>query len=195
MKILVIGATGTIGGAVAKAFAGDHEVIQASRKGTPSLDIENPASVRSFFEETKGLDAVVCCAGSARFIDLDKLSDDDFDYGIKSKLMGQVNVVRAAFDSVVDGGSITITSGVLAQHPMRGAAAISLVNAGLEGFMRGAALEAPRGIRVNVVSPGWVKETMVAMGMDPTPGKAAADVARAYVETVQGSRRGDVVST
>src|SRR3954470_11900000 len=92
-----------------------------------------------------------------------------------------------------DGGSFTLTSGVLSQEPMRGSSAISLVNAGLEGFVRAAALEAPRGVRVNVVSPPWVSETLKAMGMDPSGGMPAAEVARAYVEAVTGSRNGEVI--
>ena len=78
-------------------------------------------------------------------------------------------------------------------QPMPGSASISLVNAGLEGFVRAAALEMPRGLRINAVSPPWVKETMVKFGMDPTPGLASADVAKAYVETVEGSRQGEIL--
>ena len=107
--------------------------------------------------------------------------------------MGQVNLVRAALPVVLDKGSITVTSGILARNPMIGSGAVSMVNAGLEGFARAAALEATRGVRVNVVSPGWVKETMVKYGMDPTPGKAAVDVARAYVEAVEGSMSGETI--
>ena len=107
--------------------------------------------------------------------------------------MGQVNLIRAALPVIRDNGSITVTSGVLAKYPMIGSGAVSLVNAGLEGFTRVAALEATRAVRVNVVSPGWVKETMVKFGMDPTPGKAAVDVARAYVEAVEGSMNGETI--
>ena len=92
-----------------------------------------------------------------------------------------------------DGGSITLTAGILARRPMVGSAAISLVNAGLEGFIRAAALEAPRGIRVNVVSPPWVKETLEKLGMDPSMGLPAAAVAKAYVESVTGSKSGAVI--
>ncbi|HTR05060.1 MAG TPA: SDR family oxidoreductase, partial [Thermoanaerobaculia bacterium] len=95
--------------------------------------------------------------------------------------------------SVRPNGSFTLTSGVLAKTPMIGSGVISLVNAGLEGFTRAAALEAPRGIRVNVVSPPWVAETLKAFGMDPSPGLAADVVARAYVESVTGSRTGAVI--
>lgn len=194
MKIVVVGAAGTIGAAVTAALeANKHEVIRASRKLAPRIDISDPQSIRRFFAEVKDLDGVVSCAGDARFAPLDKLTDEDFLFSVSNKLMGQVNLIRAALPVIRDNGSITVTSGVLAKYPMIGSGAVSLVNAGLEGFMRVAALEATRAVRVNVVSPGWVKETMVKFGMDPTPGKAAVDVARAYVEAVEGSMKGETI--
>jgi len=108
--------------------------------------------------------------------------------------MGQINLVRFGLDHVADGGSFTLTSGVLAQSPMPGSGAISLVNAALEGFARAAALEAPRGIRVNVVSPPWVTETLRALGMDASGGLPAARLANHYVEAVEGSRSGTVLN-
>ena len=136
---------------------------------------------------------MVCAAGQARFAPLVELSDDDFQFSLANKLMGQVNLVRFGFDAVRDGGSFTLTSGVLARAPMPGSAAISLVNAGLEGFARAAALEAPRGVRVNVVSPPWVTETLQALGMDPGLGQPAATVAQRYVQSVEGSQTGAVL--
>src|SRR5271157_2091426 len=196
MKVVVVGGTGTIGAAVAAALeANKHEVIRASRKIAPKIDISDPASIRRFFTEVKDLDAVVSCAADARFAPLEKLTEEDFLFSVRNKLLGQVNLVRSALPEVREGGSITITitSGVLSKFPMVGSGAVSMVNAGLEGFTRVAALEATRGVRVNVVSPGWVKETMVKFGMDPTPGKAAVDVARAYVEAVEGSMNGQTL--
>jgi NAD(P)-dependent dehydrogenase (short-subunit alcohol dehydrogenase family) len=194
MKIVVIGATGTIGAAVVAALeANKHEVIRASRKLAPRIDISDSQSIRRFFADVKDLDGVVSCAGDARFAPIDKLTDEDFLYSVNNKLMGQVNLVRAALPILHEKGSITVTSGVLSKFPMIGSGAVSMVNAGLEGFTRVAALEAARGVRVNVVSPGWVKESRVRFGMDPTSGKAAADVARAYVEAVEGSMNGNTI--
>ncbi len=129
-----------------------------------------------------------------RFKPLAELTDEDFRASLGDKLMGQVNLVRLGLGRVTDGGSFTLTSGTLAQHPMVGGAAISLVNAGLEGFVRGAALEAPRRVRVNVVSPPWVSETLVAMGRDGSAGLPAATVARAYVASVESRRTGQVLA-
>jgi len=118
----------------------------------------------------------------------------DFRFSLDNKLMGQVNLVRYGLGAVADHGSITITSGILAQRPSRGSGAVSLVNAGLEGFVRAAALEAPRGIRINVVSPPWVTETLQALGMPLQGGLPAATVAQAYVRSVEGTETGQVIS-
>ena len=195
MRILVIGATGTIGRAVAASLSqAGHEVIEATSKSTPlKVDIANPASIQAMFARVGTVDAVVCAAGAARFKPFDQLTDDDYRFCLDNKLMGQANVVRLGFAHVKDGGSITVTSGVLAQSPMVGSGAISLVNAGLEGFVRAAALEAPKGIRVNVVSPPWVTETLIAYKMDPAHGTPAAEVAKAYVRSVTGKDNGATI--
>jgi NAD(P)-dependent dehydrogenase (short-subunit alcohol dehydrogenase family) len=191
MRVLVIGATGTIGRAVVEALTGRHEVVLASRQRAGlKVDLTNADSIRAMFQATGPMDAVVCAAGEARFAPLSKLSDDDFKFSLTSKLMGQVNVVRVGFEFVRDRGSLTVTSGILARTPMSGSAAVSLVNAGLEGFVRAAAGEAPRGIRVNVVSPPWLTETLQALGMDPAPGQPAAAVAQLYVRSVEGNQTG-----
>ena len=194
MKVVVIGATGTIGKAVADALVKrGHNVIRASRKSEVRVDIENSATVHALFNLVKDVDAVVTCAGSGGWGPLARLADEDFAFSLRSKLMGQVNVVRIAKDHVKDGGSVTVTSGVLASKPMTGSAAISLVNAGLEGFVRAAALDMPRGVRVNVVSPPWVKETLRERKMDDSHGMAAQDVAKAYVAAVEGQSNGEVL--
>lgn len=195
MKILLVGATGTIGSAVAAALAPRHEIIAASfSKSEHNVDIADSGSIRNLYREVGQIDAVISAAGLAKFAPLASLSEDDFRFCYSNKLMGQINLVCLGFDYVTDGGSFILTSGVLAQHPMVGSAAISMVNAGLEGFARAAALEAPRRIRVNVVSPPWVKETLAALGMDTSEGKPAATVALAYVDALEGADTGEVIS-
>ena len=195
MRIIVVGATGTIGRAVVAALAGKgHDVVGVSSKSTPiAVDISDSRSIASFYARIGKVDALISAAGAARFKPFAQLTDEDFAFSLRNKLMGQVNLVRSGFDSVNNGGSFTLTSGVLARTPMPGSGAISLVNAGLEGFTRAAALEAPRGIRVNIVSPPWVTETLVKFGMDASIGLPAATVARAYVESLTGSQTGAVI--
>lgn len=191
MKVLVIGATGTIGQPVADALAQKHEVIRVGHnKGDYQVDLASKDSIETLLAQHGPFDAIVSVAGQAAFNPLSQLSDENFELGLRNKLMGQINLVRLGLKHLNAGGSLTLTSGVLSQEPMPGGAAISMVNAGLEGFVRSAALEMTQGQRINVVSPPWVKETMEAMGMDSTPGMPAAKVALAYVESIEGTANG-----
>jgi NAD(P)-dependent dehydrogenase (short-subunit alcohol dehydrogenase family) len=195
MRILLVGATGTIGQAIATALGSRHDLLLASHSKAPLVvDIADPASIRKLYSTIGRVDAVISAAGQARFKPLPQLTDEDYQFSLANKLMGQVNLVRFGLDSVNDGGSFTLTSGVLAQQPMVGSGVISLVNAGLEGFTRAAAFEAPRRIRVNVISPPWVTETLKAYGMPLEGGLPAATVAQAYVRTVEGSATGQTIS-
>jgi NAD(P)-dependent dehydrogenase (short-subunit alcohol dehydrogenase family) len=194
MRILVVGATGTIGSAVAAALDGRHDLVLASQQKSPErVDIADQESIRALFARIGRVDAVVNAAGRAAFKPFSELTDADFDFSLRSKLMGQVNLFRLALDSITDNGSFTFTAGYLARHPMRGSAAGSLVNAALEGFGRAAALEAPRGIRVNVVSPSWITETLQKLGRPLTGGIPVAAVAQAYVRSVEGGETGQVI--
>jgi len=194
MRILVVGATGTIGRAIVAALSAGNEIISASlSKTTIKVDLAEPSSIHQMYRTLGRLDAVVCAAGQAKFAPLAQLTDADFRFSLDNKLMGQVNLVRFGFERIEDGGSFTLTTGILAQTPMPGSAAISLVNAGVEGFVRAAALEAPRKIRVNAVSPPWVSETLQALKMDTSQGLPAAVVARAYVRSVTGTDTGSTI--
>lgn len=194
MRVIVIGGTGTIGSAVVKLFSTRHEVVAVGHKGgTFQVDLASPDSITSLFKAVGTCDAVVSTAGIAKFASLDDLTYDDYFIGLKNKLMGQANLVRIGRPFVTNHGSFTLTSGVLSQNPMKGSASISMVNAGLEGFVRAAAIDLPRGLRVNVVSPPWVTETLIARGMDPSIGIPAEQVARAYLASVEGTMTGQTL--
>jgi len=195
MRVIVVGATGTIGKSVAKLLASEHEVVKvAFRSGDYRVDMSRKESIETLFKEVGPFDALVCAAGVARFGPLSELSDEDFQVGIRGKLMGQVNLVRVGMNYIRDKGSFTLTSGILSHQPMPGSASISMVNAGLEGFVRAAALEMPRDIRINVVSPPWVKETLEALDMDSSSGMPAQQVAQAYNASIAGTRSGNVIN-
>lgn len=191
-RIAVVGGTGTIGTRVVEALEDDHEVLAVGHSsGESQVDLASKSSIETLYDEVGALDHVVSAAGVAEFAPLGDLTDEDFETSLDNKLMGQVNLVRVG-TNVLDGGSFTLTSGVLARHPMPGSAAISTVNAGLEGFVRAAALELEGSHRVNVVSPGWVAETLESMGRDPSDGVPAVEVARAYVKSLEGEASGEV---
>ena len=154
MRVIVIGATGTIGREIVAALEPRHEVVRVSRHGGEhQVDIVDPASIRDLYRRVGRADAVVCAAGGGAWRPLAELTDDDFATSLRNKLMGQVNVVRYGMGQLRAGGAFTLTSGILSQRPMPGSAAVSVLNAGVEAFGRAAALELPQ-LRVNVVSPG-----------------------------------------
>ncbi|GKT10478.1 short chain dehydrogenase [Desulforhabdus sp. TSK] len=193
MKVIVIGATGTIGSAIVRAIGHRHEVIPFSHsKSVNNVDIADTASISEMFEAIGPVDSVISAAGLAKFGPMTLLTDADFALGLNNKLMGQVNLVRFGMDHIRDNGSFTLTSGILSRKPMNGSTAISLVNSAIEGFVRAAALEMPRGIRINVVSPNWVVDTLEAFNMDPSIGTPVEVVARAYVKVLEGTMNGEV---
>jgi len=193
MRILIIGATGTIGTAVAQALDARHEVLRASHsRSALAVDLADPESIKRLYGKVGRVDAVVSAAGKAAFGPLLALSDEDFSLCLTNKLMGQVNLVRFGVDALADRGSFTLTSGFLSRFPTPGSAAISLVNSGLEGFVRAAALNLPRGLRINAVAPGWISETLVALKRDPSTGVPVARVAQTYVRSVEGSMTGQI---
>lgn len=194
MKVVIIGATGLIGGAVARLVEGDHQVVRVGHSsGEYKVDLGSRESIEQLFEKIGEFDALICAAGNARFKPLMQLGDEDFAFSLANKLMGQVNLVRIGERYIADGGSFTLTSGVLANRPMPGSAAVSIVNAGVEAFVRSAALELDRGVRANVVSPPWIRETLEAMGRDGSHAMAVADVARAYTASLFGEQSGMVI--
>ncbi|WP_444939183.1 short chain dehydrogenase [Microbulbifer sp. JMSA002] len=190
MKIVVIGANGTIGKSVV-AELNDHEVVKVGHsKGDYRVDIEDRASIKAMFEEVGQVDAVVSATGNAVFAPVEELTFDQIKAAINSKLLGQISIFQIGRDYIREGGSITLTSGVLAQHPMRGGSALSLVNGAIESFVKATALELGHKLRLNAVSPHFVKETMDMMGMDSSSGISASDTAKAYRHAVLTNETG-----
>ncbi|MFB7634780.1 short chain dehydrogenase [Streptomyces sp. NPDC056149] len=198
MKVLVIGATGTVGAAVARALHPSHQVVAASRNGPLRIDLEQPASMEALFADVPELDAVVCCAAGGPLVDLASVTDEAFADGIRGKLLGQVALARRAVHHLRVGGSVTLTGGTFSA-PLPGGSLGALINSGLAGFVRNAAAELPRDIRLNLVSPGWITETLEDLGpagaelANGALGTPASTVAQAYVRVVEGAMSGQVI--
>jgi len=200
LRILVIGASGTLGRAVVAELCERHDIVAAgSKSGAIRIDIADPASIVAGLKAAGALDAVVCAAGSVNYPPLGTiapapLAQSPYGVGLTNKLMGQVNLALAARDVLRDGGSITLIAGVLADAPIVSGSSASMVNGALESFAMAAAIEMPRGIRINVVSPTVFEESMGVYapffrGFDPVP---VARAARAVSRSVEGRQTGQV---
>jgi NAD(P)-dependent dehydrogenase (short-subunit alcohol dehydrogenase family) len=195
VSVLLVGATGTIGGAVATALESHgRTVVRVGRvEGDHQVDLADPASIRALYSAVGPIDDVVCTAGVARFGELEQLDDAAFEQSIANKMMGQVNLVRMGIGRIAEGGSFTLTTGTLSQRPTPATSAVAMAGGGVEAFVRAAALDLAGRYRINAVSPGWVAESRVATGLDPMPGIWAADLAAYYVTCVTGDRSGQVL--
>lgn len=195
MKIVIVGASGTIGSAVSDLLAKDHQVIRVSHsQGDARVDMRDPASIRGLFTKLGQFDALVVASGSAAFNALTEMTDEEWQLGIQSKLMGQINLTRAAIPHLNDKGSITLISGILSEEPINWGASVTTINGAVEHFVKAAACELPRGLRINVVSPTVLEESMDKYadffpGFVPVP---AARVAQAYQKSVLGVQTGQV---
>lgn len=196
MKILIIGGNGTIGKTVAAHFKENNEVVIAGRNsGDVTVDIADSYSIKEMFEKTGKLDAIICIAGEAKWADFKDLTEEDYYIGLKSKLMGQVNLVRIGKDYLNSNGSITLSTGILADDPVVQTASAAMVNGGIHSFVQAAALELEKGIRLNVVSSGMVEDAYEKYrdyfpGHNPIPMKK---VINGYVRSVNGKGNGEVI--
>jgi NAD(P)-dependent dehydrogenase (short-subunit alcohol dehydrogenase family) len=194
MKIILIGATGTIGTKVHERLQEDHDIIPVGFKdGDYQVDIADKNSIQNLFDQVGKVDAVISTTGLSAFAPLDELTDEQFSLGWHNKLMGQINILRVGQSYVREGGVILLTSGMLANEPMPGSASTSAANGALNSFVNAASLELGNKLRINAVSPIFVKETMEMMGMDSSDGMSAADTAKAYQAALEGSMTGEVI--
>lgn len=196
MKIIVVGAEGDIGRVVCAELGSRHDIIKIGRsRGDLKVDMTDRKSVDAMYACCGRVDAVVSTAGDVHFGPLADFTHDSFMLGLRDKVMGQVNLVLAGLDSVSDGGSFTLTSGVLDRDPIRMGTGAATANAALGGFVLGAAIEMPRGLRINVVSPGLLDISVPRyggwfVGHEPVSSKR---VGLAYAKSVEGAITGKVI--
>jgi NAD(P)-dependent dehydrogenase (short-subunit alcohol dehydrogenase family) len=196
MRILTIGGNGTIGKKVSAHFAKKHDVVIGGRNsGDVIVDIADSRSIEAMFGAVGALDAVVCIAGEAKWAAFDSMTEEDYYIGLRSKLMGQVNLVRIGQTVLNPGGSFTLSTGILADHPVVLTASAAMVNGGIHSFVKAVSLELRNGIRINAVSSGLVEDAVEKYeayfpGHNPIPMKK---VINGYVKSVEGKGTGEVI--
>ena len=196
MKIILVGASGTIGQKVYNNLSARHEVIKASaNQGDIIVDITDYASIKRMYKAVPNVDAVVCAAGGAHFGPFDSMTEDDFYIGIRDKMMGQINLVMIGKEFLNDRGSFTLITGILAEDPIRMGVGLSTVNGAVNAFVKAAAIELKRGLRINVVCPGLVEDAVEKYARYfPGHNPVSMDrVVSGYLKSVEGAATGNVI--
>ncbi|PIJ50822.1 short chain dehydrogenase [Erwinia sp. OLTSP20] len=194
MKIMVIGASGTVGKGIVENLQSDHEIIAVGRhSGDLQVDLTDSHSIQQLFSRSGKVDAIVAATGKVHFAPLGEMNSTQFFSGLEDKLMGQVRLVMLGKDYLNPGGSFTLTSGILAQQAIRGGVSAMTVNRALEGFVQSAALELS-GQRINAVSPTILTEAVTSYGpfFPGFESASAARVALAYRRSIEGIESGKV---
>ena len=197
MRILIVGGSGTVGKAAAAELGRRHDIIRAGRSsGDLTVDVMSEASVKAMYAKLGKVDAVVTTVGHVHFGPVATMTPEQFRKGLDDKLMGQVNIVLLGLDSVNDNGSFTLTSGILDRDPVRAGANAAAVNGAIGGFVKGAAIDMPRGIRINAVSPGLLEDSAQKYdgffpGHEPV---SSARVGLAFAKSVDGALTGQVIT-
>lgn len=194
MKVLIIGASGLIGGAAAEALRAGHDVVEASRTGDFSVDITDAESIARLFAAVGQVDAVVCAVGTVPWRRFDDLTPADYEAAFRGKVLAQINVARFGASFLADGGSITLTTGVLARAAVPTGAAAAMANGALESFVITVATELTRGIRINAISPTLLVEATEYYELFAEfPPVSAAAVGAAYRDVIEGTMTGAVI--
>jgi NAD(P)-dependent dehydrogenase (short-subunit alcohol dehydrogenase family) len=193
MKFLVVGSTGLIGSYVAKTLSKHGTVVGVSRTTQISVDVKDPASIKAMYEKVGKVDAVASCIGKVAFKPVAELTYEDYLMGLKDKALGQVELVRAGIDFLNDGGSFTLMTGVLARDPIPAGSVAALANGAIESFTLAAAIDLPRGLRINTVSPNVLVEATSYHASFPGFHQVTAQsVADAYVKSILGKQTGQI---
>lgn len=195
MRVLIVGAAGHVGSAAAAALRDRHEVIEVGRNTDPAVDLGHPESIDALFRRVGRLHAVISAVGAVPFKPLSALTREDYLSGFEGKVLNQIDLVRIGVPYLEDGGSFTLTTGVVGREPIATGVAAAMANGAVEGFVRAVSVELPRGIRINAVSPSVLEEAegyhASFPGFVPVPGRV---VGQAFVRAVEGVQTGRVIA-
>jgi NAD(P)-dependent dehydrogenase (short-subunit alcohol dehydrogenase family) len=160
MKIIIVGASGTMGKHLTNAFAKESEVVTAATEGCEvKVDITSPESIENMYKQIGEFDALISTAGPTFVGPWEKLTDKEFRKGVEGKMMGQINLVLIGQKYVKPKGSFTLITGALTHEPQKNFANASAANGAVEGFVRAAAIELGNGVRINAVSPTVIENS------------------------------------
>ncbi|EKU50025.1 short chain dehydrogenase [Staphylococcus massiliensis] len=194
MKVVVIGASGTIGKEVSQKLKElNHDVIEVGlSSGDYQIDITKVNDIKQMYNDIKNIDAVVSATGAATFQSLKEMTVEDNQVAINSKLLGQINLVLIGQHYLNHNGSFTLTSGIMMDDPIELGSSAAMANGGIAGFVTSAAIELQNGLRINNVSPNVVEEALdkygdFFKGFNP---RKVSEVANAYVKSVEGKQTG-----
>lgn len=195
MKILLIGATGTLGKAIIQHLGMRHDIVKVGHSsGQFNVDIGSQSSIQALFEQVGKVDAIVSVTGKVHFGPLADMTGADFNLGLQNKLLGQVNLALIGQHFLNPKGSITLTTGIINEQPILSGANAASVNGGIEAFVKAAAVELDKGIRINVVSPSVVTESLAKYdtffpGFESV---SAQRVAKAFQRSIEGPLTGHI---
>jgi NAD(P)-dependent dehydrogenase (short-subunit alcohol dehydrogenase family) len=196
VRIIAVGGAGTIGRAVVEHLSARHDVVVAGRtSGDVQVDIGSPDSVRLMYDQVGSFDALVCTAGEAHFGPFGTTTEEELALGLHSKLLGQIRLVLLGRSQISDGGSFTLVSGYIFDDPIPEAVSFAVANGGVEGFVRAAALNLDRKVRINAVSPGMAQDSAEQFGRF-NPGRTPVPmpaIAAAFARSVEGWRSGEII--
>jgi NAD(P)-dependent dehydrogenase (short-subunit alcohol dehydrogenase family) len=199
MKVILIGATGILGKKLFTELQKDKQlnIITVSRTGGTDInaDISDPEQIKAMYTQTGKVDAVICAAGECYFGAFDTLTEEQLYVGIRSKMMGQINLVLQGRNYINEGGSFTLTSGFLSDDPVPGGIGYAMANGAIENFVLAAAMEFKGRARINAVSPGWVTDQYDGPGTSHLPGQLPVSperVTHAYYKSALGFLTGQV---
>lgn len=197
MKIVVVGGTGTIGRRLAaKLHEHGHLVITAGRtSGDVRVDLTSPESIETMYQQVGAVDAVVSAAAHGPMDDFTTLSRPELIDNMQGKLFGQVDLVLIGQDHVADGASFTLTSGVFADQAWPGVTGGAMISGALHAFVLSAAVELPRTMRINAVSPTMISDSVETFseyfpGMRPV---SMDSLLTDYLSCIHGEQTGEII--
>jgi NAD(P)-dependent dehydrogenase (short-subunit alcohol dehydrogenase family) len=198
MKVILIGATGVLGKIILLALKNHrHEVVTVSRKGNTdyNADISDSAQIKKLFDDVGSFDTLINAAGHCWIGPFEEMTEENIYFGIKNKMMGQINLIMIGKDYISKGGSFTLTSGFISDDPIKGASNYAMVNGAIDNFVFAVSIELKNEIRINAVSPGWVVENYDGYMDGPVKGQYPVShekIAHAYYKSAFGYLSGQV---